>query len=54
MILYLYINPYSILHPLREFLNPYSVLTPPGGVLGFLKITHLQIFLLYVYLSLVK
>ena len=28
--------------------NPYSVLTPPGGVLGFLKITHFTDISLFI------
>ncbi len=31
-----------------SLLNPYSVLTPPGGVLGFLKINHVKDIFLFI------
>ena len=33
---------------LKMLLNPYSVLTPPGGVLGFLKIKHSTDIFLFI------
>ena len=33
---------------INTVLNPYSVLTPPGGVLGFLKITHFTDIFLFI------